>query len=76
MNSDTGEIRFFKANEEIKPPWVPVNTPNPNCLTCGGKGTVLVDITKEYYPNRAARRRAHNEKVEKYLPCPDCAGKK
>jgi RecJ-like exonuclease len=46
------------------------------CPQCGGKGTVLVDITKEYYPNRAARRRARNEKVEKYLPCPTCKGKK
>ena len=42
------------------------------CPRCGGKGTVLVDITREFYPNRAARRAAHNEKIEKYLSCPEC----
>ena len=42
------------------------------CPKCGGKGTVLVDITREFYPNRAARRKAHKEKIEKWLPCPDC----
>ena len=46
------------------------------CPCCGGKGTVLVDITREFYPNRAARRKAKNEKIEKYLPCPDCKGGK
>ena len=43
------------------------------CPKCNGKGTVLVDITKGYYPNRAARRAAHNEKITKLLPCPDCS---
>lgn len=42
------------------------------CPKCGGKGTVLVDITKDFYPNRAARRKAKGEKIEKYLPCPNC----
>lgn len=42
------------------------------CPRCRGKGTVLIDITKEFYPNRATRRKAHNEKIEKYLPCPLC----
>lgn len=41
------------------------------CPKCGGKGTVLVDVTRECYPNRAARRKGG--KVEKYLPCPDCS---
>ena len=49
------------------------DTTNKLCPECGGKGSVLVDITKEYFPNRAARRRAKNEKTEKYLPCPTCA---
>lgn len=47
-----------------------------SCPRCGGKGTVLVDITRGYYPNRAARRAAHNERIEKYLPCPECQGEK
>jgi len=42
------------------------------CPKCGGKGTVLVDITQQYYPNRAARRAAHKERIMKLLPCPDC----
>ncbi len=42
------------------------------CPRCGGKGTVIVDITKQYYPNRAARRKAHNENVLKNIPCPEC----
>ncbi len=46
------------------------------CPRCGGKGTVLVDITKDYYPNRAARRAAHSEKIEEYLPCPECQKEK
>ncbi len=46
-----------------------------SCPRCGGKGTVLVDVTATMYPNRAARRKDkiyHGKKVEKYLPCPDC----
>ena len=43
------------------------------CPNCGGTGTVLVDITREFYPNRAARRRGG--KVEKYFPCPECTNK-
>ena len=42
------------------------------CPYCGGKGTVLVDVTREMYPNRTERRAAgyhHGKKVEKYLPC-------
>ncbi len=42
------------------------------CPRCGGKGTVLVDITKQYYPNRAARRAVKKERIIKYLPCPEC----
>ncbi len=42
------------------------------CPKCGGTGTVLIDITGEFYPNRATRRRAKSEKVGKYLPCPEC----
>lgn len=42
------------------------------CIRCGGKGIILKDITREIYPNRAARRKVKNEKIEKWLPCPDC----
>ena len=45
------------------------------CPKCGGHGTVLVDVTDEYFPNRKERRAAgyiHGKKLEKYLPCPDC----
>jgi len=45
---------------------------NQPCPNCGGKGTVLVDVTREFYPNRAARRAARNEKIEKWFPCPEC----
>ena len=41
------------------------------CPECGGNGTVLVDITGQYYPNRAARRKA-KARIEKHLPCPEC----
>ena len=46
------------------------------CPKCGGKGTVLVDITGTYFANRADRRKQgyyHGKKLEKYLPCPDCS---
>ncbi len=47
------------------------------CPKCGGKGTILVDITMQSFPNRAERRKAgyyHGKKLEKYLPC-DCQKK-
>ncbi len=52
-----------------------VDNPKQLCPKCGGKGTVLVDVTSEYYANRAERRKAKNAKIEKYLPCPECQGK-
>ena len=42
------------------------------CPYCGGKGTVLIDVTNEYFPSRKERRAAgyiHGKKLEKYLPC-------
>jgi hypothetical protein len=78
MNSDTGEIKYFKANEIIKPPWIPCGQPNPDCQACGGKGSILYDVSKTLYANRAERRRAMKAGLptHKYLPCPECAGKK
>ncbi len=49
------------------------------CPKCGGKGTVLVDVTGAYFPNRKERRKAGyygKRKLEKYLPCPECEGKR
>lgn len=48
---------------------------NDNCPQCDGRKTVLVDVTRDFYPNRAARRKAQNEKIQKYLPCPKCTVK-
>lgn len=77
MNSDTGEIKNFKPFEQLKPPWIPCGQPNPDCKTCGGKGSVLVDLTKDLnFGNRADRRKIPKGYTRKYLPCPDCAGKK
>ena len=77
MNTDTGEIKYFKADENLKPPWIPCGQPNPDCKACGGKGTVLVDLTKDLnYGNRAFRRKIPKGQTHKYLPCPECSGKK
>lgn len=76
MNSDTGEIKYFKPDEIMKPPWVPCGKPNPDCKACGGTGSILYDIAKDY-GNRAERRRAAKSglPMHKYFPCPECAGK-
>ena len=45
------------------------------CPKCGGAGTLLVDVTSEYFPSRKERRAAgyiHGKKLEKYSPCPSC----
>lgn len=84
MNSDTGEIKplgLLKKKGLIdtltgvpKPPWVPCGDPDPKCKRCGGKGSVLVDLTKDLnYGNRAERRRLPRGQQAKYVPCPDCA---
>lgn len=56
MNTDTGEIKRFSAEEIAKglvSPWVLINEPNPNCATCHGKGSVPGVYCK-------------------FKPCPDC----
>jgi len=50
------------------------NTKQP-CPNCGGKGTVLADVTGQFFGNRQERRKAGyygKRKLEKYLPCPKC----
>jgi len=45
------------------------------CPQCGGVGTVLVDLTSQYFPNRRERRAAgyiHGKKLEKWLQCSFC----
>lgn len=43
------------------------------CPKCGGKGTVLEDVS-QMYGNRAERRKAKKAHLpmEKYFPCPEC----
>ncbi len=43
------------------------------CPKCGGRGTVLTDVS-HIYGNRAERRKAVKARLPmaKYLPCPDC----
>ena len=43
------------------------------CPHCGGKGTVLIDVSK-MYGNREERRKAAKARLpmEKYVPCPEC----
>jgi len=49
------------------------NTNQP-CPKCGGKGSVLENIS-HIYGNRAERRRAMKAKLpmEKYFSCPECS---
>jgi len=67
LNTETGEIKQVPRNEKLKPPWIPINAPNPSCRRCKGKGSVPDG-------NRTARR--HNLQPMHYMPCPDCSGKK
>ncbi len=45
---------------------------------CGGQGTILIDVTREFFGSRKEARAAgyiHGKKLEKYVPCPACKGK-
>ncbi len=59
--------QIYRADDEKQP-----------CPTCGGKGTVLVDITNELYRNRAEKRAAKKARLPtaKYFPCPKCQSAK
>ena len=70
MDCGTGEIRNLLEGLKPKPNEVEVNTPNPDCLRCQGRGS----IPKEE-GNRAERRRAEKAGLPvwaKYMPCPEC----
>ena len=60
--------------DDCKEVYLAENEKQP-CPKCGGKGMVLVDISKILYGNRAERRKARKAGLpfEKYLPCPDCS---
>ncbi len=47
------------------------------CPKCGGKGTILADVS-HIYGNRTERRKAKKAHLpmEKYLPCPVCFSSK
>lgn len=52
--------------------------PKKICLRCGGARTILMDVSRTMYSNRAERRRAGiygGKKVMKWVPCPECSGK-
>ena len=67
MNTDTGEIRYLAAGEKPKPNEILVKEPNPKCKRCNGKGSILDGNRKE---------RRHNLVQMRYIPCPNCSGKK
>ena len=66
MNSDNGEIKYVSEDKKLKPPWVEIKEPNPYCVRCKEKGSVLDGNRKE---------RRHNLKQMHYVPCPNCSGK-
>ncbi len=76
MNTETGQIRRFFENEEIKPPWIPINEPkyDQGCPICHGNGSYKADVTAETLglTNREERRAYKGEPILKFLPCPRC----
>lgn len=42
MNTETGEIKAFKQDEPLSPPWVPLRQlADKNCPDCRGRGKHL-----------------------------------
>jgi hypothetical protein len=70
MLSAKGEITMDDRLEYKGP-----KTGKPGCSQCGGRGTVLVDVSRTLYANRAERRRAerNGEPMQKWLPCSECS---
>jgi len=70
MNVDDGSLRLLLEDEKPKPNEVLVNTPNPDCQRCKGKGSIPLAEG-----NRPERRRAQKAGLpiwSKFMPCPEC----
>lgn len=70
MNPATGELRALDLFEKPKPNEVEVNTPNPDCGRCNGRGSIPIAEG-----TRPERRRATKNGLPiwaKFLPCPEC----
>jgi hypothetical protein len=70
MNTETGIVRHLNEGEKPKQQEILVNTPNPDCPRCHGKGSIPFKDGL-----RAERRRAIKRGLPptaKFMPCPEC----